>query len=109
VKDVRLSGRLTDSPACLVADAGDMTPQMEQILKSMGQEVSPGLRILEVNARHSILQKLHQIFEGDAADSRLKEYAGLLLGQAVLAEGGELSDPAEFAKSLAGLMSRSLE
>ena len=109
VKDVRLSGRLTDSPACLVADVGDMTPQMEQILKSMGQEVSPGRRILEVNAGHPILQKLHEIFEKDGSDSRLGEYAGLLFGQAVLAEGGELSDPAEFAKSLAGLMSRSLE
>ena len=108
VKDVRLSSRLTDSPACLVGDPGDMTPQMEQIMKAMGQDVQPTKRVLELNADHAIVRALRGAHEADANDPRLAEYANLLHGQAVLAEGGELADPAAFARTLAGLMARSL-
>ena len=108
VKDVRLSSRLTDSPACLVGDAGDMTPQMEQIMKAMGQDVKPTRRVLELNAGHAIVRALRSAHEADANDPRLAEYANLLHGQAVLAEGGELPDPAAFARTLADLMARSL-
>lgn len=108
VKDVRLSSRLTDSPACLVGDPGDMTPQMEQIMKAMGQDVQPTKRVLELNADHAIVRALRGAHEADANDPRLVEYANLLHGQAVLAEGGELADPAAFARTLAALMARSL-
>ena len=108
VKDVRLSSRLTDSPACLVGDTGDMTPQMEQIMKAMGQDVKPTKRVLELNADHAIVRALRKAHEADANDPRLAEFANLLHGQAVLAEGGELPDPAAFARTLADLMARSL-
>jgi len=109
VKEVRLSTRLTSSPACLVGDQGDMSPHLEQLLKASGQDVPKTKRILEVNAEHTIVKKLRGIFEKDKADARLKDYAELLFGQAVLAEGGKLPDPAAFSRKMADLMMKALE
>ena len=108
VKDVRLSARLTSSPACLVGDQFDMSPQLEQMMRAMGQEVPHAKRILEVNAGHPILRNLLEVHEKDKDDPRLAEYAELLFGQAVLAEGGQLADPAAFAKGIADLMAQGL-
>ncbi len=108
VKEVRLSNRLTESAACLVSDAQDMTPQMEQMMKAMGQEVPSVKRILEVNPGHPVLEKLHGLFEADANDSALGDYADLLYGQAVLAEGGDLPHPGRFSRLVADLMVKSL-
>lgn len=106
VKEVRLSNRLTDSPACLVTDEGELTPQMESIMRQMGQEVPAVKRILELNADHSILTKLHKVYEADPQSAVLEDYAKLLYGQSVLAEGGQLQQPAEFAKLVSDLMMR---
>ena len=65
VKDVRLSGRLTDSPCCLVADEGDLDPQMEKILKSMGQDIPERKRVLEINPDHPVLSTMNALFERD--------------------------------------------
>ncbi|MET0851934.1 MAG: molecular chaperone HtpG [Candidatus Rokuibacteriota bacterium] len=108
VKDVRLSTRLTESAVCLVGDAGDMTPQMQEMLRRAGREAPAVKRILEVNAAHPILARLQAVVEGDAADPRIAEYAQLLYGQAVLAEGGQLPDPAAFSKRVADLMARGI-
>jgi molecular chaperone HtpG len=108
VKEVRISNRLTTSAACLVSDTHDMTPQMEQMMKSLGQEMPATKRILEVNPSHPILEKLHARFDADPADTKLEEYAQLLHGQAVLAEGGDLPDPGAFSKLVAELMVQSL-
>jgi molecular chaperone HtpG len=108
VKDVRLSSRLTSSPACLVGDAYDLSPQLEQLMRASGQDIPKTKRILELNPNHSLLEKLQGIFDKDAADPRLAEYAELLYGQSVLAEGGQLDDPGAFGKRVADLMAKAL-
>lgn len=107
VKEVRLSSRLTTSPACLVGDAGDMTPQMEKLMRSMGQEVPKTKRILELNPDHEVMPRLQALFTEDAQSETFKTYAELLYGQAVLAEGGTLADPARFGSLVASLMTAS--
>ncbi len=108
VKEVRLSSRLKQSPSCLVVDEGDLSPQLEAMLRQAGQEVPERKPILELNPDHAILKRLQTIFEEDGTDARLSEYAELLLGQAVLAGGGQLTDPAAFTRKLSGLMEKAL-
>lgn len=109
VKDVRLTDRLSSSPACLVTDDQDVSPQMEQILRAMGQEVPEIKRILEINPDHNIFKTLKGLYAREELHQRLKEYSELLYDQAVLAEGGTIEDPAEFGRRLADLMVRSVE
>jgi molecular chaperone HtpG len=108
VKEVRLSTRLTTSPACLVSDERDMTVQMEQMLRATGQDVPKVKRILEINPEHEILGKLQGIFEKDSADSRLADTAELLHGQALLAEGLQPPDPNAFSRKMADLITKTL-
>ena len=107
VKDVRLSSRLTESPACLVGDAGDLSPQMQELLRRAGQDVPKIKRVLELNPTHPIVTTLRQAHAVDANDPRLALYAELLYGGAVLAEGGTLPDPAAFSRRLTELMLQS--
>ena len=104
MKDVRLSSRLTESPACLVGEPGDLSPQMQELLRRAGQEVPKIKRILELNPTHPIVTRLRQLHATDANDPRLGLYAELLYGQAILAEGGTLPDPASFSRRLTELM-----
>lgn len=104
VKEVRLSSRLTSSAACLVGETHDMSPHLEQLLKASGQEVPKVKRILELNPNHEILERLTNMHQANPGDSRLADYAVLLYGQAVLAEGGKLPDPALFSRKVAELM-----
>lgn len=104
VKEVRLSTRLTNSAACLVGETGDISPQLEQLLRAANQEVPTVKRILELNPRHPLLDKLQALYEADPDDARLADHAQLLYGQALLAEGGELPNPAAFSKLVADLM-----
>lgn len=106
IKDVRLSSRLTDSVCCLVNDESGMSPHMERILKAMDQEVPATKRILELNAEHPLLAKMDGLFRADAADPKIKDYADLLLGQALIAEGSPVKNPARFTKLLSELMTR---
>jgi len=106
VKDVRLSSRLTSSPACLVGDSGDLSPHMAELFRRAGQEVPAVKRVLELNPAHPLLPKLKGIAERDRTDPTLGEYAELLYGQAILAEGGQLPDPAAFSKRIADLLLR---
>ncbi|MDD3516513.1 MAG: molecular chaperone HtpG, partial [Synergistaceae bacterium] len=106
VSSVRLSKRLTASPACLVGETHSMTPQMEQLFRGMGQPVPKLKRILEVNPGHAVLERLRRRFE---ADGSLGDYPELLYGQATLAEGGAPADPARFARLVADLLERDLE
>ncbi|ADU67103.1 Heat shock protein Hsp90-like protein [Desulfurispirillum indicum S5] len=104
VKEVRLSGRLKDSPCCLVAGEADMDPQMEKILKSMGQEVPSGSRILELNPDHLLFSAMNGLYEKDKDSGTLKEYARLLYDQALILEGSKPTDPAAYARSVARIM-----
>ena len=108
LKEVRLSTRLTESPVCLVTDDSDMTPRMQKIMEQLGQKPDKVKRILEVNADHPLVKKLHQIFAANNKDPRLATYAQLLLGQAHLAESGQVPDPATFSKTLAEVMTNAL-
>jgi molecular chaperone HtpG len=108
VKEVRLSSRLTESVACLVGDTHDMSPQLEQMMKAMGQEMPKVKRILELNPNHAIVAKLQEAFDRDDSDPALDDYAHLLYGQALLAEGAELPDPGSFSRLVADLMIRAL-
>ena len=108
VKEVRLSSRLTTSPACLVGDAHDMTPTLEKLYRAMGQEVPHVKRILEVNPNHPLVTGLREARARDADDATLGETAELLYGMALLAEGGDLRDPSRFTRLLADRLARTL-
>ena len=96
IKDVRITHRLTSSPACLVADEHEMGAHLERILKSAGQQVTTAKPILEINPDHPMIQRLSK--EADSA--RQKDWAAILLEQAMLSEGGKLDDPAGFVRKL---------
>ena len=100
VKEVRLSNRLTSSPACLVADQQDMGLQLQRLLKAAGQEVAESKPILELNPEHKLIIKL----KDEKDDDRFKELSHVLFGQAVLAEGGQLKDPALFVQQVNKLL-----
>ena len=104
VKDVRLSGRLKDSACVLVSDEGGLDPQMEKLLKSMGQEVPSQKRVLEVNPAHPVFEALNELVGKGGKEGLLKEYVGLLYDQALLLEGSKIKDPAAFARTMAKLM-----
>lgn len=96
IKEVKISHRLTRSPACLVSDEHDMGQQMQRILKAAGQQITPTKPILELNPDHPFLLKL----EKESDEDKFKEWSEILFDQAVLAEGGQLEDPAEFVQRL---------
>ena len=104
VKEVRLSSRLTSSPVCLVSDEHDLTPRMQKMLEQLGQAAPKIKPILELNPTHPLIPKLQAIFTESKADPRLALYAQLLLGQAHLADSGQLPDPAAFSRALADVM-----
>ena len=108
VKEVRLSHRLTDSAACLVGEPGDLTPTLEKMYRAMGQEAPPIKRILELNPAHPLVAGLRAAHAERAGDPALAETAELLYGTALLAEGGDLADPARFAKLLADRLARTV-
>ncbi|MGB3476862.1 MAG: molecular chaperone HtpG [Mycobacterium sp.] len=108
VKEVRLSTRLTESPACLITDTFEMTPALARIYRANGQEVPVGKRILELNPGHPLVTGLRQAHSERSEDADLAETAELLYGTALLAEGGALEDPARFAELLAHRLARTV-
>ncbi len=100
VEDVRVSHRLTSSPACIVLGEQDMALYMQQLLKQAGHEVPTTKPVLEINPGHPMLARL----EGESDETRIGEWSALLLDQAILAEGGQLEDPAGFVTRLNQLM-----
>ncbi|MFG2616930.1 molecular chaperone HtpG [Streptomyces sp. NPDC048507] len=108
VKQVRLSSRLTTSAACIVGDAHDMTPTLEKMYRAMGQEMPPVKRILELNPTHPLITALRSAHGANADDPALPEIAELVYGSALLAEGGDLPDPARFTRLLTDRLTRGL-
>jgi len=100
VKDVRITHRLTDSPACLVADHYDMSGNLERMLKAAGQQVSGSKPILELNPEHPMVAKL----KDEQNDDQFADWTSILFDQALLAEGGQLDDPASFVKKLNAML-----
>ena len=108
VKEVRLSTRLTSSPACLITDTFGITPQLARMYRASGQEVPVGKRILELNPDHALVTGLRQALTDSEDKDGLSETAELLYGTALLAEGGVLDDPARFAALLADRLARTV-
>ncbi|MEU1922071.1 molecular chaperone HtpG [Streptomyces albogriseolus] len=108
VKEVRLSTRLTRSPACLVADADDLTPALENMYRAMGQEVPHSKRILELNPDHALVKGLNEAYSEREDRSELTDTAELLYTLAVVAEGGRPKDPARFVRLMADRLERTL-
>ncbi|HEC13571.1 MAG TPA: molecular chaperone HtpG [Acidiferrobacteraceae bacterium] len=102
VKEVRLTDRLTDSPACLVADEQDMGGNLERILKSIGQDLPEHKPILEINPDHVLIKRI----SGD--NKQLDDWAQVLFDQAALAEGAALKAPAAYVKRINALITNSL-
>ncbi len=100
VKDVRVTHRLTDSPACLVTGEGDMSANLERLLKAAGQSAPTVKPTLEINPEHALVARLN----GESDEARFADWANLLFEQALLAEGGQLDDPASFVRRLNGLL-----
>lgn len=100
VKEVRVTLRLTDSPACLVADQHELGANLERLLKAAGQKVPSTKPILEINPRHPLVQRLK--YETD--EQRFGDWSHVLFDQALLSEGGQLEDPATFVKRLNQLL-----
>ncbi|MFJ7996606.1 molecular chaperone HtpG [Streptomyces sp. NPDC096310] len=133
VKEVRLSSRLTVSPACIVGDTFDVTPALENMYRAMGQDVPHIKRILELNPTHPLVVSMRTAHTGRPADTAeaadtadatdagsgsgsgsgtddagLAEAAELVYGMALLADGGELADPSRFVKLMADRLERTL-
>jgi molecular chaperone HtpG len=98
VKEVRVTHRLTDSPACLVSDEHDMSGNLARILKAAGQQAPDTKPILEINPRHPVVLRLKY------EDKKFDDWAAVLFDQALLAEGGQLDDPATFVRRINDLM-----
>lgn len=107
VKEVRLSRRLAESPACLVADTQDLTPEMEALLRRMGQDVPPQKRILELNPEHRFVQRLLAWAENSDKDD-FDLFAQLIYGQAILAEGGAPADPVALSRLMVDVMEKAV-
>ncbi|MBL8487147.1 MAG: molecular chaperone HtpG [Rhodocyclaceae bacterium] len=101
-KEVRVTHRLTDSPACLVADEFDMSANLARILKAAGQKGPEARPILEINPKHPVVLRLKA--EAGREGGRFDDWAAVLFDQALLAEGGALDDPATFVKRINSLM-----
>ncbi|NIL76674.1 molecular chaperone HtpG [Rhodococcus sp. B10] len=108
VKEVRLSSRLTTSPACVVGDEFSFSPQLEKMYKASGQFIPTSKRILELNPTHDLVTGLKKAREDRSDDPSLAETAELLYATALLAEGTELKDPAKFSRLLADRLTRTV-
>lgn len=100
VKEVRVTHRLTDSPACLVAGEHDVSANLARILKAAGQKAPESKPILEINPNHRLIERL----KNEADDAKFADYTHVVFDQALLAEGGQLEDPASFVRRMNSLI-----
>lgn len=108
VKEVRLSSRLTESPVCLVSSEHDYSPQLERLLRQGQLDTPQQRRIMELNPTHTLLARLQERFAQNPDDPLLGDYAELLYGYGLLAEGSELHDPIRYNQLVSDLMLKSL-
>jgi molecular chaperone HtpG len=104
VSDVRLSKRLTESAAVLVADAGAMTAHLERLMQRMGRTPEADKRVLELNPTHAAVVAIRDLYAANPQDARVESYARLLLDEATIAEGSKLRDPSAFARRVNELL-----
>lgn len=104
LKEVRVTSRLSESPCCLVADEHDLGANLERILKMSNQAVPESKRILEINPDHPLITGLKARFDADANDPQLADWYGVLVDQALLAEGSSIKNPAVYVAKVNGLL-----
>jgi molecular chaperone HtpG len=97
-KDVRISSRLVESPACLVADEGELSSHLARLLRQAGQEAPRSEPILEINPEHELVKRLQGKASGEGQDEAFAELSRILFDQALLAEGGMPEDPAAYVQ-----------
>jgi len=102
VKEVRVTLRLVDSPACVVVDQNELSPHLLRMLKAAGQDAPEVKPVLEINPEHALIARIR-----DASDADFDQWALLLLDQAMLAEGAQITDPAAFVKRMNQLLLKS--
>ncbi|MBF0124494.1 MAG: molecular chaperone HtpG, partial [Magnetococcales bacterium] len=100
VSSVRISQRLTDSPACLIGDEYGMSMSIEKLLREAGQDAPVSKRVLEVNPNHPLVQRM----QGESNEQRFSDWCWVLFDQAVLSESGQLSEPAAFVRRINELL-----
>lgn len=100
IKDVQLTNRLTDSPACIVADEHDMGLEMQRILQAAGQQVPASKPIFEINPDHVLIKRIHSIED----DVKFEQWIHVLFEQSLIAEGGQLDNPADFVRRVNNLL-----
>jgi molecular chaperone HtpG len=104
VLEVKPSVRLTDSPACLVVPEGGLPPHLERLMRASGREMPASRRVLELNLKHPLVQRLAELETREPGSDRVADWIHLLYDQALLAEGSPPEDPAAFAKRLSRVM-----
>ena len=109
VKMVRASARLTSSAAVLVVDENAAGAHLERLMKRAGHEHEPSKRILELNPKHQVIQKVAEIFEKNPLDRKIEQIAKMLYDQAIIAEGSAIADPYDFAKRVNEWMLEAIE
>jgi molecular chaperone HtpG len=108
VRQVRLSGRLKSSPACLVVGDEDMSPNLEALLGKAKGELSHQKRIMEINPDHELVSKMRAVQVENADDPRLEDFANILYGYALLAEGSEITEPQKFNEALLRVVAKAI-
>ncbi len=108
VEDVRVTSRLTDSPACLVVGEGGIAPHVERLLRAQNADIPEQKRILEINPAHPVVERLNALAGDDARSADVEDGAHLLYDQALIAEGSPVADPAQFARRLTRLLRTAL-
>jgi molecular chaperone HtpG len=108
IRQVRLSGRLTSSPVCLVVADQDMSPNLEALLGKAKGEVTRQKRIMEINPDHVLVGKMRTLHEANPEDPALVDFANILYGYALLAEGSEIPDPQKFNDALLRVVAKAV-
>ena len=104
MKEVRVTTRLKDSPACLVSEENTPGAHMEKIMKAMGQEVPASKQVLEINVEHPVIANLNVRYEKDPKDTELEEWVRLVYEGALIAEGQMVPDPLAYSKRVNALL-----
>ena len=109
VKDVKFSSVLVSAPSRLVGDEYDLSPFLEKIMARQGGDKNPSQKkTLEINPEHDIVKKLHAFYDSHPNSEKLADFAQLLFGHAVIADGGDLGDVVKFNKALVNVLGQSL-
>ncbi len=104
IKEVRISDRLVKSACCLIGDEFDMSAHLEKIMKTYNKDIPKSKRILEINPKHPIIDRMQNLLSNNSDENKLKDYVELLYNQALITEGSKIHDPVRFNELISNLM-----